>query len=105
MWETWDKRSDQFLEMAKAKGGLIPKSAVHDILGVSAQRVHQLVEGNRIEKISYFGQTFVTGRSLREYMAEDKPTGGRGHKKIGAWKGAVIGAKIGVALANAFTDE
>lgn len=103
MWDTWERRTEKFIEMAQAKGGFLPLSAVHDILGVSRQRVHQLVQANRLEKIRYFGQVFVTGRSIREYQAEENVTG-RGHKKIGPWKGVVIGAKIGAAMAS-FMDD
>ena len=103
-WDTWDKRAELFADLSKAKGGLVPLGALHDILGVSRARVHQLANANRFEKISYFGQVFVTGRSIREYQAEEKVTG-RGHKKIGVWKGLVIGAKIGVAMGNSFTPE
>lgn len=103
-WDTWEERSKVFVEMSKAKGGLIPLSALHDILGISRSRVHQLSQANRFENVSYFGQAYVTGRSIREYLAEEKITG-RGNKKVGAWKAMVIGAKMGIAMGNSFTDE
>lgn len=101
---TWDERLDLFTRMAKAKDGLVPQSAVADILDVSKVRVSQLMAANRLEKIVYFGQNYVSGRSLRDYMAEEKMATGRGMKKMGRWKAIVVGMKVGLAVGKSCGD-
>jgi hypothetical protein len=91
--DCWEDRLEQFLRVGKARGGLVPIVAAPGILGVSKARVYQLLEIDRLEKVSYFGQTFVTGRSVRDYLADDHKPTGQGRKKPGKWRSTVIGAK------------
>lgn len=101
---TWEERAKVFAKMSEMYGGLLPLSALHDILSVSRARVHQLAQANRFENVSYFGQAYVTGRSIKDYLAEEKVTG-RGHKKIGVWKSIVVGVKSGMAFGESLGAE
>lgn len=103
--DAWDERAEQFFALARERGGFIPQTAAPEILGVCKQRVTQLIQGNRLEKVSYFGQNYISGRSIREFMADERVRTGRGHKKLGVWQSMVVGAKTGLAMCKSFSDE
>jgi hypothetical protein len=45
----------EFVRLTKLHGGLVPQSAVATILGVTRQRVHQLVEEGTLNHWSFYG--------------------------------------------------
>lgn len=98
---TLEERMEEFTKLAKNRGGLIPVTAAADLLSVHRSRLYQLINSGRLEKINYCGVAFLTGRSIREWQAEDKAATGRGVKKLGTFKSMVIGAKVGVEIGRA----
>lgn len=101
----WQARIEKFNEMSEARGGLIPRSVLADTLGVSRQRVAELIDKGQLEKISFFGTHFVSGRSIREHLQGEKAKGGRGRKhNLGTWQALKVGARWGADLAGAIVD-
>jgi len=98
---TAEERAAEFANLATARGGLYPRSAIQEILGVHKSRVPQLIENGDLEEIQYFGVSFITGRSLREWQATERGRGGRGIKRLGIWKKMVVGWKVGNAYGEA----
>lgn len=68
-----------FLRLSSECGGLIPQAMLQSALGISSQRVSQLVQGDRFEVHKIGTLTFVTGRSFEKYLTDEK-TAGRGLK-------------------------
>lgn len=95
---SWDQKFQQLGELGKARGGLIPRSAVHEVLGVSKTRVYQLCDEGMLEVIMFFGVAFVSGRSIKAVQEEDRHKG-RGHK-VTRWEAFKVGAQLGKALAD-----
>lgn len=98
---TIEERMEEFTKLAKNRGGLIPVTAAADLLGVHRSRLYQLIDSGRLEKINYCGVAFLTGRSIKDWRTDRQQTGGRGQKKIGPFKGLIIGAKIGAGIGKA----
>lgn len=74
-------------------GDLVPRDIVAKVVGISRQRVHQLVEEGKITQVDIDGYLFVTQASLVEWVKEERK-GGRPPKIRGetlgdAWKAAV----------------
>lgn len=101
---TIEDRMEEFSRVAKGKGGLIPVSAGSQLLGISRQRVYQLIDSGRLERIHYCGVAFLTGRSIRDWQADDKQQTGRGNRKIGFFKSVVIGASVGAKIGAAMAE-
>lgn len=70
---------EAFMRIDSEKGGLIPQAMLPDMLGISKQRVSQLVADHRFEVHQIGRMKFVTGDSLAAYQADEKKHG-RGHK-------------------------
>lgn len=70
---------DIFMRLYEEKGGLIPQAMLGEVLGVSKQRVSQLLTDHRFEVHQLGNMRFITGDSLATYFAEEKKVG-RGHK-------------------------
>lgn len=68
-----------YLRLSAESGGLIPVAMLPAALGVSQQRVSQLVNSSRFEVHKIGTLKFITGNSLEAYYREEKQTG-RGHK-------------------------
>jgi hypothetical protein len=50
----------EFSRISKLQGGLVPVSVVPNILGVSRQRVHQLVEEGTFSHWTFYGKKWVS---------------------------------------------
>lgn len=68
-----------FQRIGQEKGGLIPQAMLPDFLGLSSQRVSQLIADHRFEVHQIGRMKFITGDSLAAYNADEKRHG-RGHK-------------------------
>lgn len=100
------ERWRMFGKLAEEFGGLAPQSFVDDLLGVSRQRVRDLIEAGHLEQVDFIGTKWVSGRSLRAWM--DKPMkvgGGRGHKRPALWKQVVFDAKTSLAEIGAIIPD
>lgn len=99
------ERMDEFTRIAKGKEGLIPVTAAADLLQISRQRVYELINSGRLERIHYCGVAFITGRSIKDWNEAEKGLPGRGKKKLGRFKSIVIGAKVGLGIGTAVTAD
>jgi hypothetical protein len=73
---------ERFLRLSDEKGGLIPQNILPDALGLSTQRVSQLVTRQRFEVHQVGGHNFVTGDSFAEFLQRPVSKGGRPRKNI-----------------------
>lgn len=99
-----EDRMAEFTRVAQGKGGLIPVTAAAELLQISRQRVYELINSQRLERIQYCGVAFITGRSIRDWRESEKVATGRGVKKVGIWKSLVIGMKHGAAVGKAISE-
>lgn len=102
---SWEDRAIIFADMAKSRGGLLPSCAAQEVLGVSRQRVHQLIAAGQLESVKFHGILFVTGQSLRAVVNSQEPLGGRGHKRPSVWRAISIGAKTAFATGVAISGD
>ena len=65
----------RYLELTMEQGALVPLRYVDDALGVSKQRVHQLVAGGRLPLIQIGDRKFVPAAALELFLTEDRKTG------------------------------
>jgi hypothetical protein len=101
-----EERVEQLGVIGKAVGGLLPRNVASEVLGVSIPRISQLIDANQLEEIKYFGVSFVSGRSIKEWGSCEKSVGGRGKRRsLGLWKSVVVGVKVGKALGDAYTND
>lgn len=63
-------------DVIATKGLYIPAGFVKDILGVSKQRVHQLINDGRLETVQLNHMHYVTEKSLLEFITAEKKTRG-----------------------------
>lgn len=107
--DTWQARLARLQDLGKERGGLVPRSVVHDILGVSRQRIHQLCHQDKLEVVHFFGTEFVSGRSIQQHkegihrQVGGRVAGGAGRKRVSLWRSIVIGFKAGQAIGDSIT--
>jgi hypothetical protein len=66
-----------FFTLTREHGGIIPMSSVAGILGVSHERIRQLVASRALASTEFMGKTVVLADSLKAYMAAPKRKAGR----------------------------
>ena len=76
----WGDPVQLYMRLHEEKGGLIPQAILPELLGLSKQRVSQLVRSHRFEVHQIAKVRFVTGDSLGAYVAAEKKAG-RGFKQ------------------------
>lgn len=67
----WD-RFAELRQLTEEKGMLIPQHFAAELLGVSRQRVHTLVNEGRLEAVEVGGSRFVTEPSVLAYAEADR---------------------------------
>lgn len=72
----------RFAEDYKKFAGLLTSKQVQGLLGVSKQRISQMVEAGILERKKYDGSTYYTGRSVIARISEPVHKGGRGKKGL-----------------------
>lgn len=97
-------RYRHFMELSEAHGGLIPQNIIPDLVGLSPQRVHQLVKAGRFEVLSVFGQTFVTAGSFGEFVQTERKQG-RPCKGPGNLQIAKASLRAGKEISRMFTKN
>ena len=65
----------EFLALSAQHGGLVPQAALAATLGLSTQRVSQLVAAGRFSVHRVFGQNYVTADSLEAFILSERKTG------------------------------
>lgn len=69
---------EQFRELsriAEKKGMLVPQNFVAKLLGVSPQRIDQLAQEERLERVYVNGAAFITENSVVEFAATERKNG------------------------------
>lgn len=95
-----------FGKLAEDFGGLAPQNFVDDLLGVSRQRVGDLIRDGHLEQVDFLGSKWVSGRSLRAWIDNPKKTGGgRGNKRPSMWTQVVFDAKTSLAELGAIVPD
>lgn len=99
---SWRERAACLIEDAKELDGLVPQSALPDVLGISRQRVHQLIQSGQFELRRIFDVPFITGRSIDAWEKdEDKAKGGWRARRGNVWERVSASVRIGNALGKA----
>jgi hypothetical protein len=106
----WRERAELLSRMSQERGGLVPVSALPDVLSITRQQVHHLTNIGDLEAVKVCGVTFITGRSIAAWEAQreagDVSTGGRGNRRNpGIWRKVVISAKVGSAISDVLVPE
>jgi hypothetical protein len=98
----WRERAQELIKISQGHGGLVPQSALHHVLGITRQRVHQLVQSGQFEVQRVFDVPFVTGRSIDAWEADaDKVKGGWRSRRGNVWQRVAASVEIGNAVGKA----
>jgi hypothetical protein len=65
----------EFTKLTKLHGGLVPMSAVATILGVSRQRVHQLVDEGTFKFWTFYGMKWLSQEEVVSFAKLNRPKG------------------------------
>jgi hypothetical protein len=65
----------EFAKLTKLHGGLVPMSAVATILGVSRQRVHQLVDEGTFKHWVFYGMKWLSQEEVVSFAKLNRPKG------------------------------
>ena len=68
-------RAAAWAKAGEAVGGLLPQHLLPEILGLSKQRVTQLIQDDRFECVMLFGYRFITGDSLGKFVELERKSG------------------------------
>lgn len=70
----WD-RFQEVKALTEVHGMLVPCQLAANLLGVSHQRVCQLMEAGKLERVDFGGHPFVTENSLHEHARSERKNG------------------------------
>ena len=102
----WRGRADALMRYSQERGGLVPQRALPDVLGISRQRVHELVQSSQFEVIKIEGIAFVTGRSIDAWEKDtDNAKGGWRYRRGTVWERVKASVKIGVDVGDAVAGK
>ncbi len=65
----------EFVRLTKLHGGLVPQSAVATILGVTRQRVHQLVEEGTLNHWTFYGMKWLSQKDVVSFAKLNRQQG------------------------------
>jgi hypothetical protein len=65
----------EFSRISKSNGGLVPQSVVATILGVSRQRVHQLIEEGTFSHWSFYGKKWLSQKEVVSFAKLNRQAG------------------------------
>lgn len=102
------ERWRHFGVLAESFGGLAPQAFVHELLGVSRQRVHELVQKGHLEQVDFIGTKWISARSLHDWINNPMTGGGTGsgrHQRPSKWKRLVFDAKTSLAELGAIIPD
>lgn len=66
---------ERFRRVSESEGGLIAKAQAALVLGVSKQRVSDLVEEKRLRQHDFFGKEFISCKDLESFRKIERKTG------------------------------
>jgi len=70
----WDLL-DEMQAASQAHGVLVPMVLASDLLGISRQRVHELVEGGRLKVVDVRGRRFLPRDEILAYASQERKAG------------------------------
>jgi predicted XRE-type DNA-binding protein len=70
----------EYLRLSKLHGGLLPQSFVATILGVSRQRVHQLVEEGTFSHWTFYGMKWLSQEEVMSFARLNRQQGENQYK-------------------------
>jgi len=70
----WD-RFKEVQALCERKGTIVPPVVAAELLGISRQRVHELMQDGRLERVEWRGQVFVTEHDLVEFASAERKAG------------------------------
>jgi hypothetical protein len=65
----------EFARLTKLHGGLVPQSTVATILGVSRQRVHQLVQEGTFNHWTFYGMKWLSQQEVASFAKLNRQQG------------------------------
>jgi len=65
----------EFVRLTNLHGGLLPQSAVATVLGVSRQRVHQLVEEGTFSHWTFYGMKWLSQKEVVSFAKLNRQQG------------------------------
>jgi hypothetical protein len=65
----------RYLRLTEDHGGLIPQAMIAPALGLSVQRISQLINDDRFEVYQIGATKYVTGHSFERFLREERKTG------------------------------
>jgi hypothetical protein len=65
----------RFQMVAKHVGGLVPQAQAARILGLSKQRINDLVAGGRLREHDFFGKNFIACSDIEKFQGRKRPSG------------------------------
>lgn len=71
LWENFQ----EIKAIQERKGTIVPPLIAAELLGVCRQRVWQLMEDGRLERVTWRGQTFVTEADLLAFAESERKNG------------------------------
>jgi len=102
----WRGRAEALMRYSQERGGLVPQRALPDVLGISRQRVHELVQSSQFEVVKIEGIPFVTGRSIDAWEKDtDHAKGGWRYRRGTVWERVKASVKIGVDVGDAVVGK
>jgi hypothetical protein len=100
------ERWRHFGALAESFGGLAPQAFVHELLGVSRQRVHELIQNGHLEQVDFIGTKWISARSLHDWINDPRGHGGGAkNKRPSKWKKLVFDAKTSLAELGAVIPD
>ena len=65
----------RFQRASKFAGGLVPQAQAALVLGLSKQRINDLVAGGRLREHDFFGKNFIACSDIAEFRAKQRRSG------------------------------
>jgi hypothetical protein len=65
----------RFQQVSKFVGGLVPQAQAALVLGLSKQRINDLVAGGRLREHDFFGKNFIACSDIVKFQGEQRRSG------------------------------
>jgi|SRR5665213_1582520 len=66
---------NDFKEIVRSKGQMVPPNIAAAIANVSRQRIHQLIQKGTLEAVNLHGSVFITEASFTAWVCGDRTSG------------------------------
>ena len=65
----------RFQHVSKIVGGLVPQAQAALVLGLSKQRINDLVGGGRLREHDFFGKNFIACSDIGKFQSKERRSG------------------------------